>query len=266
MGIWLFQDNLRNNLEFSIRHSIRLSPPDPIRVSSSLLPRTRSEIFFSELRPTLHLAIPLIIAELGWMAMGIVDTMMVGRLPNSAVAIGAVSLGGGLYYTVAIFGSGLLLGLDTLVSQAFGRKDLADARTSLVNSLILALVLAPLMMGVVSLWPPLMQRMNIDPQILREMGPFLRALNWSTLPLALYFALRRYLQAVGIVKPITFRPHLRQHHQRPFQLDLHLRTPWFARLRSARLGMVHLRRTRVHHGRSDRYTALLQPAQRAWTV
>ena len=204
MGIWLFQDNLRDNLEFSIRHSIRLSQPDPIRVPSSPLARTRSEIFFAELRPTLHLAIPLIIAELGWMAMGIVDTMMVGRLPNSAVAIGAVSLGGGLYYTVAIFGSGLLLGLDTLVSQAFGRKDLADARTSLVNSLILALVLAPLMMGVVSLWPPLMQRMNIDPQILREMGPFLRALNWSTLPLALYFALRRYLQAVGIVKPITF--------------------------------------------------------------
>jgi len=180
-----------------------MSQSKPTLVPSSP-PPSRSEIFFSELRPTLHLAIPLIIAELGWMAMGIVDTMMVGHLPNSAVAIGAVSLGGGLYYTVAIFGSGLLLGLDTLVAQAFGRKDLADARTSLVNSLILALVLAPLMMAVVSLWPPLMQRMHIDPQVLREMGPFLRALNWSTLPLALYFALRRYLQAVGIVKPVTF--------------------------------------------------------------
>jgi multidrug resistance protein, MATE family len=175
---------------------------DPILVPKST-PHTRAEIFFSELRPTLRLAIPLIIAELGWMAMGIVDTMMVGRLPNSAVAIGAVSLGGGLYYTIAIFGSGLLLGLDTLVAEAFGRKDLADARTSLVNSLILALILAPLMMGVVSLWPPLMERMHIDPQVLREMKPFLRALNWSTLPLALYFVLRRYLQAVGIVKPIT---------------------------------------------------------------
>src|SRR6185312_6154491 len=115
-----------------------MSQSKPTLVPSSP-PPSRSEIFFSELRPTLHLAIPLIIAELGWMAMGIVDTMMVGHLPNSAVAIGAVSLGGGLYYTVAIFGSGLLLGLDTLVAQAFGRKDLADARTSLVNSLILAL-------------------------------------------------------------------------------------------------------------------------------
>ena len=158
----------------------------------------------SELRAMFALAAPLVLNELGWMAMGIVDTMFVGRV--SAEAIGAVSLGGGLYYTVAIFGSGLLLGLDTLVAQAFGRKDLPDARTSLINSLILALILAPLMMGVVSLWPPLMQRMHIDPQVLREMGPFLRALNWSTLPLALYFALRRYLQAIGIVTPVTFAP------------------------------------------------------------
>ena len=44
-------------------------------------------------------------------------TIMVGRLPNAVVVIGAAALGGGLYYTVAIFGSGLMLGLDTLVSQ-----------------------------------------------------------------------------------------------------------------------------------------------------
>ena len=50
--------------------------------------------------------------------MGIVDTIFVGRL--GAEAIGAVSLGNAMYFAVAIFGMGLLLGLDTLVSQAFG--------------------------------------------------------------------------------------------------------------------------------------------------
>jgi multidrug resistance protein, MATE family len=59
-----------------------------------------------EFRPTLRLAVPLVIAELSWMSMTTVDTIMVGRLPNAAVAIGAAALGGGLYYTVAIFGSG----------------------------------------------------------------------------------------------------------------------------------------------------------------
>ncbi len=64
---------------------------------------------------TLRLALPLIIAEVGWMSMGIVDTIMVGRLPDSAIAIGATGLGQSLYHSVAIFGGGLLLGLDTFV-------------------------------------------------------------------------------------------------------------------------------------------------------
>src|SRR5207245_2817135 len=63
----------------------------------------------TEVRPTLRLALPLVLAELGWMSMTIVDTMMVGRLPNSAVAMGAVSLGSGIFMVLALFGEGLFL-------------------------------------------------------------------------------------------------------------------------------------------------------------
>ena len=82
-----------------------------------------------ELRPVLRLAVPLVMAELGWIGMGIVDTIMVGRLPNSAAAIGAVSLGSIIFYTITVYGGALLLGMDTLVSQAFGagrRTNAAD--------------------------------------------------------------------------------------------------------------------------------------------
>ena len=153
---------------------------------------------------TLRLALPLIIAEIGWMSMGIVDTIMVGRLPDSAVAIGATGLGQSLYHSIAIFGGGLLLGLDTFVSQAYGRKDLNDARLSLVNGLFLAGALTPILMLIVLCWPPLMQHFGISAELVEPMRPFLRALNWGTLPLLAYFALRRYLQAVNVVIPIMF--------------------------------------------------------------
>jgi MATE family multidrug resistance protein len=153
---------------------------------------------------TLRLGLPLIIAEVGWMSMGIVDTIMVGRLPDSAVAIGATGLGQSLYHSVAIFGGGLLLGLDTFVAQAYGRKDLHDARISLVNGLFLALALTPILMLAVSFWPPLMQHFGISAELVEPMRPFLHALNWGTLPLLTYFALRRYLQAENVVLPIMF--------------------------------------------------------------
>jgi MATE family multidrug resistance protein len=110
-----------------------------------------------EFRPTIRLALPLVIAEVGWMTMGIVDTIMVGRLPNSAVAIGATGLGQSLYNSVVIFGGGLLLGMDTLVSHAYGREDHRDARQWLVNALCIAFLLTPILMLGVSSWPALMQ-------------------------------------------------------------------------------------------------------------
>jgi len=108
------------------------------------LQQNKSPVFAPEFRLTLRLALPLIIAEVGWMSMGVVDTIMVGRLPNSAIAIGATGLGQSLYHVVAIFGSGLLLGMDTFVSQAYGREDLHHAWGTLVNGLFLALLLTPL--------------------------------------------------------------------------------------------------------------------------
>jgi multidrug resistance protein, MATE family len=153
---------------------------------------------------TFRMALPLIIAEVGWMSMGIVDTVMVGRLPNSAVAIGATGLGQSLYHSVAIFGGGLLLGLDTFVSHAFGREDLDDARHSLANGLFLAFALTPILMVAVSFWPAMMTRFGISAELVEPMRPFLWALNCGTLPLLAYFALRRYLQAVNVSNPIMF--------------------------------------------------------------
>lgn len=160
--------------------------------------------FASDFRLTLRLAVPLIMAEVGWMSMGVVDTIMVGRLPNSAVAIGATGLGQSLYHAVAFFGAGLLLGMDTFVAQAYGREDLHDARNTLLNGIVLAILLAPLLMLAVSFWPALMRRFGISVELVGPMQPFLTALNWGTLPLLGYFALRRYLQAVNVAVPIMF--------------------------------------------------------------
>jgi len=158
----------------------------------------------TEFRPTLRLAIPLVLAELGWMSMAIVDTMMVGRLPNSAVAISAVSLGGILVHMLAFFGGGLLLGLDTLVSQAFGAGRREDCHRSLVHGIYLSFALTPLLMTPVWFFPSLLRRVNIPQEIILLTVPYAKALAWGTLPLLLYFAVRRSMQGMNMVGPIAF--------------------------------------------------------------
>jgi MATE family multidrug resistance protein len=157
-----------------------------------------------EARPMLQLALPLVLAELGWMTMGIVDTMMVGRQANSADAIGAVSLGSILYYAVAIFGAGLMLGLDTLVSHSYGAGDLEDTHRSLVNGVYLSIALTPVLMGLIRFGEPALRVLNIPESVLSQAIPYLRAINWSTFPLLLFFVFRRYLQGINLVKPVMF--------------------------------------------------------------
>lgn len=152
----------------------------------------------------LRLAVPLALTELGWLAMGFVDTVMVGRLPDSATAIGAVSLGSTLFYAIGIFGSGTMLGLDTLVAQAYGARRLEECHRTMWNSLYFACAASPLLMAAILAVIPFFPRFGLSPELVAQTVPFLKALVWSTLPLALYFALRRYLQSMHIVKPVAF--------------------------------------------------------------
>lgn len=158
----------------------------------------------AELRPTLELALPLVLAEIGWMSMGIVDTIMVGHLPDSASAIGAVSISSNIFHVVAFFGGGLLIGLDTLVSQAFGAGQREDCHRSLVNSIYLSLAMTPVLTLPFFFFAPLLRALRIDPQVTLLAVPYTQALAVGLLPLLLYFALRRCLQAMNLVKAVAF--------------------------------------------------------------
>src|SRR5215470_6959462 len=157
-----------------------------------------------EFRPTLTLALPLVLAEIGWMCMGIVDTVMVGHLPESAQAIGAVSISSNLFNVLGFFGVGVLIGLDTLVAQAFGAGQREDCHRSLLNGIYLSLAMTPFLMAPVWLLPALLAHIHIDPGVAVQAIPYLKALAIGILPLLLYFAVRRCMQAMNMVRPVAF--------------------------------------------------------------
>jgi len=155
-----------------------------------------------EAGPTFRLALPSVLAELGWMAMGTVDTFMVGRV--SAGAIGAVGLGSVVFLLPAIFAIGVLLGLDTLVSQAFGARRFEECHRWLWQGVWLSLFLSLPLAGVV--WfgmGPLLAAGGLNPEVLAMARPYLEILAWSLPPLLLYTTFRRYLQGLGRGTPVA---------------------------------------------------------------
>ena len=149
----------------------------------------------------LALAAPLVIAEVGWVSMGTVDTLMVGRL--GAESIAAAGLASMIFFTVAVFAMGLLLGLDPLVAQAFGAGRLDDCHRWLVAGVWMAVGVSFPSVGAVYLLRAALDVWGLPPGVLVLTRLYLGVLVWSLPPFLFYVAFRRYLQAMNIVRPVT---------------------------------------------------------------
>jgi MATE family multidrug resistance protein len=155
-----------------------------------------------ELRPLLRLAGPIVIAELGWASMGLIDALMVS--PLGAAALGGVGTGHTFFIAVCVFGMGLMLGLDTVVSQAYGSGRFDECRRWLWQGLWLGLAVSIPLAGLIWLGAPRLHVFGFHPDVLPVMTSYLEVIAWSIWPLLLYTACRRYLQAMDLVAPVTF--------------------------------------------------------------
>jgi MATE family multidrug resistance protein len=165
------------------------------------VPASRTDRLREELAALARLAAPLSAAQAGQALMGVVDTAVVGRA--GAVPLAGVGLGNGLYFTVAVLGIGVMMGLDPLIAQAFGAGDRAQARRLAWQGGFLALHAALwLTLPLVAL-PFLLEPMGVEPAVAREAGRYLLWRVPGLLFLLLYVAGRAYLQAAGLVRPMV---------------------------------------------------------------
>lgn len=154
----------------------------------------------AELRQQARLATPLALSHLGSQLMGVVDTAMLGRFSDTALAGAGIATG--LLFAVTVLGMGLLLGMDSLVPQALGAGQPGRARHLLHQGLRLGLRLSLPLTAVVAVAPFLLPLAGVPPEIAREAHVYTLARAPSILPFLLLTALRSYLQASSITWPI----------------------------------------------------------------
>lgn len=149
----------------------------------------------------LRLAWPVVLAQVGIMLMGVVDTAMVGRVGTSAVA--AVALGHIYWVNVTIFGMGILLVLDPVVSQATGAQDREGVARGVQRGILMAIALslptALLLIPGELFFGFLRQPADVTPVA----ATFSRISIAGVLPFYLFYALRQSLQAMAQTKPVV---------------------------------------------------------------
>jgi MATE family multidrug resistance protein len=152
-----------------------------------------------DLRATLRMAIPVVTTQLGYMAMNTVDTLMVGRL--GAGALSAVALGNGLSVFVQLISMGTLLGLDPIVSQAYGAQRWTECGRAMRHGLLLAALLSVPSMLILSQAHFILSLLKQDPVNVDNAARFVQVLNLGTPAFLAFAVLRSFLQGLGSVKP-----------------------------------------------------------------
>jgi MATE family multidrug resistance protein len=152
-------------------------------------------------RALTRLAIPITAVQVGMMAMGVVDTAMVGRV--GAADLAAVALGTLYFFTVSIFGMGILMALDPVISQGVGARDDAAVALGVQRGLVLAVVLG----GIASLLlvpaAPLLALLDQPADVIPIAGAYALALAPGTLPFFVFAVFRQSLQALHLTRPLV---------------------------------------------------------------
>jgi MATE family multidrug resistance protein len=155
-----------------------------------------------ELRATIALAVPVVLVQLGFMLMGVVDTLMVGRV--SARVLAAVALGNLYYFNVTILATGSLMALDPIVAQAVGAGETESVARAMQRGLIIAMGFCLFCVLCIAPAPTVLTTLRQPHEIIGDASIYLRISLAGLAPYLVFVVLRQSLQAMHRVAPIVW--------------------------------------------------------------
>ena len=163
--------------------------------------RTRPAGARSEWRAVAEIALPAVAVHVGMMLMGVVDTLMVGRV--SARALAGVALGNLYVFNVMVISMGSLMALDPLVSQAVGANDAVGVRRAVQRGALLAVGLALITMLTMLPAMPVLRLFRQPLDVIPGAATYVHISAAGMIPFLVFVVLRQTLQALGRLTPIV---------------------------------------------------------------
>jgi MATE family multidrug resistance protein len=141
------------------------------------------------------LAVPIIVGNLGQIAISFTDTMMVGRLGANELA--AAGFSGNLIFLFLLFGIGLLAPGAALISRSHGRGETNEISEILRHTTLLSVAVALLLMTLLWAGLPLLAHMGQSAEVVRLSKTFFAILTASLLPSLVYQAYKQFTDGLG---------------------------------------------------------------------
>ena len=153
------------------------------------------------MRNQMRLAVPVITIQVGLMMMGVVDTLMMGRVGD--VEMAAVGIGNTWHFGMACFGLGCLQVLDPVISQAFGAGEKRAIGRAMQRGIVLALLLSIPVALLILLARPALEAFGQPAEIIPIAAGYCRVSIYGVPAFLIFVALRQSLQAQHVMRPLV---------------------------------------------------------------
>ena len=156
----------------------------------------------SEARRIVHLAVPVLFAQLSQMLMGVVDTVMTGHYRTTDMA--AVAVATSIWVPVSLFGIGVMLALTPLIAQRLGAGDRKSVPHLLRQGIVLALALSVPLIASLLFLAHNIRWFGLETDLARIAAGFLRAISCGLPGFLLFIAVRSLLDGDARMRPSMF--------------------------------------------------------------
>lgn len=142
----------------------------------------------------LRLGLPLIGGHVGQIAIGLTDSVMLGRYGVDELA--AVTLGSTYFFVLFLLGSGFAWAVMPLVAEAVAREDGMRVRRATRMGLWLSAGAALLSLPVLMAANPVLRLLGQEEQVSSLASEYLRWAGWGIVPALLVMTIKSYLAAL----------------------------------------------------------------------
>jgi MATE family multidrug resistance protein len=149
----------------------------------------------THIRENLHLALPVMLSNLGHVLMGVTDTVMVGHLNAESLAAAGLALV--VFNVFMLFGIGVSYAITPLVAAAHGEQNNHAITETLRHGLIINIINAAILVGVVEVGKNLLYHINQPAEVVARAIPFLSIIAFSLVPMMIFQTFKHFAEGMS---------------------------------------------------------------------